>query len=190
MDWTLAFLTLNVIGIAANLDNTTVGIAYGTKGLRVPYWVNFIINIMGYGFAFVGGLFGQMITRIVSVEQTKWIACIVLVSIGLYFLYQGYLAPRLFASRAQPPAMLRPGWRQAIALGFALSASNLVTSFGATVADYANIWWTSISIALWGYILFWLGNIIGIGVFARLFGKYSALAAGIALILVGIVQVR
>lgn len=189
MDWTTAFLTLNVIGIAANLDNTTVGIAYGTRGLRIPYWVNFIINIMGYGFAFVGGLFGQIISRMVSVQETNWIACAVLVSIGLYFLYHGYLAPRLFASRTHV-TVLRPGWRQALVLGFALSASNLVTSFGATVANYANVWWTSISIALWGYILFWLGNLIGIGVFARLFGKYSSLAAGVILILIGLMQIR
>lgn len=151
--------------------------------------MNLIINIMGYGFAFLGGLFGEIIARIVSVQETKWIACTVLVSIGLYFLYHGYLAPRLFASRTHTD-VLRPGWRQAIVLGFALSASNLVTSFGATVANYANVWWTSISIALWGYLLFWLGNIIGIGFFARLLGKYAPLAAGVILILVGLVQVR
>ncbi|WKB36012.1 manganese efflux pump [Terrilactibacillus sp. S3-3] len=80
-------------------------------------------------------------------------------------------------------------WKQGIILGFALSFTNVAVGFGVTVSNASTVWITALSISVWGYLMIWLGNIVGIGVIARLLGKYSSFAAGLLLILVGIRQV-
>ncbi len=188
MSWFSAFITANLIGIGSNFDNCGTGIAYGSDKIRFPHWVNAIANMVGFCTALLGAYAGEVISRYLTVTEAEWAAFGVLICIGLFFWYAGYVHP-LVSRQKQKMKIKKPGWKEGIILGLALSFTNVASGFGATVANAASLWATVASIAIWGYIMIWLGNWIGIGFIARLLGKYSSFAAGLLLILVGIHQV-
>lgn len=188
MGWLSAFITVNLIGIGTNFDNCGTGIAYGSDKIKFPHWVNAIVNMVGVCTALLGAYAGQVISHYITDYQAEWAACIVLVCIGLFFWYSAYVHP-LISKQKKKMQIKKPGWKDGIILGLALSFTNVASGFGATVADEATIWTTVSAITIWGYIMIWLGNVIGMGVIARLLGKYSSLAAGLMLILVGVHQI-
>jgi putative Mn2+ efflux pump MntP len=188
MGWLSVFVSANLSGIGSNLDNCGAGIAYGSDRIEIPHWVNGIVNAVGFGTALLGAYAGKVISHFLTASQADWAACIVLVCIGLFFWYAAYVHP-LVSKQRQTVQIKKPGWKDAIILGFALSFTNVASGFGATVANAATIWATTAAITIWGYIMIWLGNKIGIGFLSRLLGKYSSLAAGLMLILVGVHQV-
>ncbi|QSO46078.1 manganese efflux pump MntP [Alicyclobacillus mengziensis] len=188
MNWLSAFITANLIGIGSNFDNCGTGIAYGSDKIKFPHWVNAIVNAIGFSTAILGAYAGKATSDFLTVSQAQWAACVVLVCIGLFFWYGGYIHP-LVSKHKQKIQTKTPGWKEGVILGLALSFTNVASGFGATVANATTLWSSVISITLWGYIMIWLGNTVGIGVIARLLGKYSSLAAGLMLILVGVHQV-
>lgn len=188
MNWMHAFLTANLIGIGSNLDNSSIGIAYGSKNVRFPHWVNVVSNVIGGGTALIGAYAGDTISRYLTPHEAEWAACVVLVTIGLFFWYSGYIHPLLSKGKSHI-SIKQPGWREGVFLGFALSFTNLASGFGATVAHASTISATVVSITVWGFILIWLGNVLSLGFIARVLGKYASLISGCLLVLVGIHQV-
>lgn len=188
MGWLSAFVTANLIGIGSNFDNSGVGIAYGSDKIRFPHWVNAIVNVVGFCTALLGAYAGEVISHYLTVNEASWASCIVLVCIGLFFWYSGYVHPLLSRHRLKMQ-IKKPGWREGIILGFALSFTNVASGFGATVSNASTIWATTAAITIWGYIMIWLGNVVGIGLLARLLGKYSSFVSGLVLVLVGIHEV-
>jgi putative Mn2+ efflux pump MntP len=188
MTWFTAFIIVNLIGIGSNLDNTSVGMAYGIAKIRLPHWVNFIINFLGFFTAFLGAYLGEIISQYTSENTAQLVSCVVLCGVGLFILYTAYLHP-LISKETSPLKLEKPGFKQAILLGLGLSFSNIASGFGATMSNSLSLWATVFSISVWGYIMIFLGNIIGIGVVSRLLGEYSSLVAGFLLIGVGIGQI-
>jgi putative Mn2+ efflux pump MntP len=188
MGWLSAFITANLIGIGSNFDNCGTGIAYGCDKIKFPHWVNAIVNAIGFCTALLGAYVGKVISHYLTAKQADWSACIVLICIGLFFWYSKYVHPRISRKHEQMQIQ-KPGLKQGIIFGFALSFTNVASGFGATVSNAATIWATVLSITLWGYIMIWFGNVVGIGFLARWLGKYSSFVAGLLLILVGIHQV-
>ncbi|GMA64556.1 manganese efflux pump [Alicyclobacillus fastidiosus] len=176
LGWLSPFITANLIGFGSNLDNCSVGIAYGSNKIKFPHWVNAIVNAVGFFTTLLGAYTGEIISHYLNQSQASWSSCIVLVCIGVFFWYSAYIHPR-------------NSQKQGLVLGLALSFTNLVTGFGATFSNAASFWATVASVTVWGYIMIWVGNIVGIGVLARLLGKYSSFVAGFLLISVGINQV-
>lgn len=188
MGWLSAFITANLIGIGSNFDNCGTGIAYGSDKVKFPHWVNAIVNAVGFVTALLGAYAGKVVSHYLTISEAEWAACIVLVCIGLSFWYAGYLHP-LVSGQKQKMQIKKPGWKEGIVLGLALSFTNVASGFGATVSNASSIWGTVAAITIWGYIMTWLGNVVGIGIIARLLGKHSSFFAGLLLILVGIHQV-
>ncbi|MCL6443466.1 MAG: hypothetical protein K6T83_08425 [Alicyclobacillus sp.] len=183
-----AFIMANLIGIASNLDNTSIGIAYGASKIRFPHKVNAVINLVGCCMAWIGACAGEITSRYITPSQAAWASCGVLVCIGLFFWYSAYLHPRL-THQQRGLQIKQPGWKEGLLLGLALSVTNGTSGFGATVASAATVWATVASITVWGYILIWLGNAIGIGILARMMGKYASFGAGLLMIAVGLHQI-
>ncbi|WP_026963138.1 manganese efflux pump MntP family protein [Alicyclobacillus herbarius] len=193
MDWWSLFLTINLIGIGSNLDNWGVGMAYGGNKVKFPYWVDAVVNLVGFFTALIGACAGAIISRYLPVTAAQWVACIALSAIGVYFWYTAYNRRRTSTHKQptdkQPTKVEELGLKQAIFLGLALSFTNVASGFGATVAHAGEVWLSVFSITVWGFIMIWLGNVIGIGVVSRFLGRYASLAAGLLLIVAGLHQV-
>lgn len=87
-----SILLILAIGIASNLDNAGIGISYGVRKIRISLIPNFMIALMGFLLALLGGLFGNLISLWLTPFICQFISMIVLVSIGVYVLGQQYLA--------------------------------------------------------------------------------------------------
>lgn len=188
MGWLSALITVNLIGVSSNFDNTGVGIAYGSDQIKFPHWVNAIINIVGGITAFIGGYLGDVISQFVGVKPAGWLACFALGGIGFFFWYASYIHPMISKSKS-PIRIPTPGFRQSILLGLAMSLDNIVLGFGATVSNIASMWAESLSIAVLGYVMLWFGHRVGIGILSKFLGRYSAFIAGLILVMVGIYQI-
>ncbi|MFB5189923.1 manganese efflux pump MntP [Alicyclobacillus fastidiosus] len=188
MGWLSAFMIANLIGIGSNFDNCSTGIAYGSHKLKFPHWVNAVVNAIGFSTSLLGAYMGTFISRYLTPESAAWAACVALICIGLFFWYAAYIHP-VVSKRGRQINIKRPGCKEGVILGFALSATNVVSGFGATVSHSATVWVTAITISIWGYIMIWVGNVIGIGILSKFLGSYSSLISGLILILVGLHQV-
>lgn len=185
MTWWHTLLAAALIGMATNFDNTGVGVAYGAVKVRIPHWVNAVINAIGLIFASVGAFAGDFMSRFLSNQVATWLSASVLVTVGLAGWYIAYVHHRIFPNR-EPIRLRQPGWHEAVVLGFALSVTNLVKSFSFTVSDTAMLWPTIIGVTVVGYLAIWVGNIVGVGLLARWLGKYAAFIAGLILIGIGV----
>lgn len=188
MHWINGIVIATLIGIGSNLDNSGVGLAYGTEKIRFPHRINGIVNSIGLITALLGASLGTVISRIISPHVSAFASAIALSGIGVFILYLTYIHPLVSGSQ-ELKKLEAPSVRQGLLLGVALSFSNLASGFGATVTNSSSIWLTVGSITLWGYFMIWLGNILGIGFLAKVLGKYSSVFAGLLLIAVGIHQV-
>lgn len=188
MDWFRFFLMANLIGISSNLDNTSVGFAYGLKNIRFPFWVNVMINFIGFCTALIGAYLGSFLSRYISPGEAEWASFGILCGVGMFILYSEYVHPLIFGKKREIKIQ-KLGIRQGIFLGVTLSFTNIVTGFGTTIANQSFIWPIVFSIAVWGYIAIWFGNTIGNGWISKLLGNYSSLVAGLLFIGVAFRQI-
>ena len=82
-----------LIGIASNLDNAGVGIAYGIRKIRISWFNNFIIAFLGFIY-FISWIFGNWIALFISEFTANLIGAIVLGIIGVFILCQPFLGQR------------------------------------------------------------------------------------------------
>jgi putative Mn2+ efflux pump MntP len=188
MTWINSFIIANLIGIGSNLDNSSVGMAYGIKNIKFPHRVNFIINVVGLIISLLGAFMGTFISRYTSKNTSQLVSCLVLCGVGLYILYTAYLQPFISKETSQQFKLENPGFKQGILLGFGLSFSNFASSLSATVSNSVSLWTTVLSISAWGYFMILFGNYIGIGFISRFLGKYSSMVSGFLLIGIGLLQ--
>ncbi|MCL6593948.1 MAG: manganese efflux pump [Alicyclobacillus sp.] len=186
MNWTdiaAALMLVNLIGISSNLDNTGVGVAYGITQVRFPHRINLVVNLIGFGFAWIGAAFGAFLSQWLTPVITQVMAFTVLSCLGWTMLLLQSLRPSC-TSASWP----HPTWREGILLGVALSATNLASSIGASVTIHLSTWVIALSIAVWGYVALWLGNRLGTSWLSRWLGDYGGVVAGLLMIGLGVHQ--
>lgn len=89
---TASLFSIFLIGIASNLDNAGVGIAYGIRKIRISWFNNFIIAFFGFLFALLAGFFGSWISLFISDFIANLIGALVLGIIGVFVLCQPLLS--------------------------------------------------------------------------------------------------
>jgi putative Mn2+ efflux pump MntP len=189
MHWLSSFIIANLIGLGSNLDNCGVGVAYGTEQIKIQHWVNAMINTVGLCAALFGTYAGNLCSLYISEAVAKWVACLILCAIGAFSLFSAYVPPQFSSHHVRLIHLQNPGFRQGVILGLALSPTNFAIGFSATVANAAAVWTTVSSIAVWGYIMVWLGNTVAIRFISMFVGKNPSLVAGLLLIGVGLHQI-
>ena len=90
---TAGLFSIFLIGIASNLDNAGVGIAYGIRKIRISWFNNFIIAFLGFIY-FISWIFGNWIALFISEFTANLIGAIVLGIIGVFILCQPFLGQR------------------------------------------------------------------------------------------------
>ncbi|GIN91319.1 sporulation protein [Siminovitchia terrae] len=187
MDFLSTIIMINLVGIGANLDNSSIGMAYGIEKVHFPHRVNFIVNVIGFISALIGTYAGKSLSQITPYQFGAISSCIVLSSLGCFILYSNYIHP--YTTQKKELKLQRPNLRMGIYLGLGLSISNAFSGLGVGLADTANMWWIALSITVWGYLLIWFGNLFGAKIIVRRLGKHSSFVAGLLLIIIGIKQI-
>lgn len=182
-----SLMSMVAIGVASNLDNAGVGVAYGIKRIRFSFLSNFIIALMGFVLTFVGGIFGNWISLWLPTIICNVIGMIVLVIIGIWVLSQPLMAKK---SEKMPSrdGSKTVGTTESIILGITLSINNLAGGFDAGII-HLNIWAISSISGLFSYICIGLSAFIGAKFAAQRLGQSASFISGVLLILVGLHQV-
>ena len=154
-----------LIGIASNLDNAGVGIAYGIRKIRISWFNNFVIAFLVFIY-FISWIFGNWISLFISEFTANLIGAIVLGIIGVFILCQPFLGQRnpvgskdgnvLMGILRDPEKADFDGsktisFSEAIVLGIALSINNIAGGFDAGVTNL-NLWLTATISGVFSFI--------------------------------------
>ncbi|KFM99076.1 sporulation membrane protein YtaF [Bacillus clarus] len=199
---TAGLFSIFLIGMASNLDNAGVGIAYGIRKIQISWFNNFIIAFFGFLFTLLAGFLGNWISLFISEFTANLIGAIVLSVIGVFILCQPFLNKQeeeqgkddsVFMGILRNPEKAdfdgskTISFSEALVLGVALSINNIAGGFDAGVTNL-NLWWTAIISGVVSFICISGFSYVGKRFLAEYLGKWATIIAGVLLILIGIDQ--
>lgn len=199
------WLAILAIGLASNLDNAGVGIAYGVRKIRIPWYSNLAMSIISALGALLFGLFGNVIAFYVRPWVSHLVGSAVIISVGIWVLLQAYkeadAARTVCDSSGSFSRLLRNpeeadkdssqsiSLNESIILGAALAMNAFAGGFSAGVI-HLNIWFTALSVGIFSYLLSTLSTWFGEKYAAEKLGGRATIISGILLILIGICQLK
>jgi putative sporulation protein YtaF len=192
-----------LIGIASNLDNAGVGIAYGVRGIRISNSANIMIAAISFLMTLLSGVAGAWIAMYISTFVSHLIGAIVIVSVGIYVLYQPFRKLKKTESQINENLIQRIlrqpeeadldrsktiSFRESLILGSALGINALAGGFDAGVT-HLNVGYTSIAVGFFSFVVLGLTDYIGRNYIAVKFDRLATILSGILLILLGLYQI-
>lgn len=191
-------VTLILIAIASNLDNGGVGIAYGVRNISIPLWANGMIAIISFLFTAFAGFFGQYLARFLSPAIGNLVGTGVLVSVGLWVLYQPFRKRKKHGKNRVTQILQDPekadwdgsqsiGFWESFVLGIALAVNALAGGFDAGVTGL-NVMMAALAIGGCSFLFLGGAAYVGKKYMACKLGDRATIIAGILLILIGFHQ--
>ncbi|WP_346779346.1 sporulation membrane protein YtaF [Paenibacillus brevis] len=199
----LSLLAAIIIGLASNLDNAGVGIAYGVRKIHIPWFSNLMIAVISFLATLLSGMFGNWLALWIHPWIGQWIGTIVIVSVGVWVLLQPYVEKKQ-AMRERDASVLTRLLRnpeeadrdssktlslgESVLLGLALAMNALAGGFNAGIT-HLNIWLTSLFVGVFSYLLLAFCAGLGEKYAADKLGSRATVISGLLLILIGIHQI-
>lgn len=195
-------VTIIIIGIASNLDNAGVGIAYGVRKIHVSWTSNFIIAFISFMASLFAGLIGVWISHWIPPFIGNLIGTIVIISVGIWVLLQPFLEKKTLPQekgnlithilhhpeKADLDQSQSISFSESILLGTALAMNALAGGFDAGVTK-ESVLATSFSVGIFSFLFLGLAAYVGERYVADKLGEKATVTAGILLILIGIHQI-
>ncbi|MBD3921952.1 manganese efflux pump [Paenibacillus sp. PR3] len=201
------WITIVVIGIAANIDNLGVGITFGARSTRVPLVSNLFIAVLSAGAAFVTMTVGALLSQLFPVVWGNIIGGLILVALGGWGIRTqlvnqtvGQAETREHGAGAAPDNSTGTEAEQSdqeehivsraesLSIGLALSINSMASSFGAGVSGVSPLL-CSISIGLFSLLTVEAGVRIGFKFAHSPLGKYAGIIGCVLLILIGCYEI-
>ncbi|MUG45950.1 sporulation membrane protein YtaF [Paenibacillus woosongensis] len=197
-----SLLAIIAIGVASNLDNAGVGIAYGVRKIHIPWYSNLTIAFISFLATLVSGLFGNLISTWMPLWIGQLIGTIVIIGVGVWVLVQPYVekkpTPKTSSSNSLTRLLQNPeeadadsskslSLPESIVLGIALAMNALAGGFNAGITQL-NVWYTSLSVGLFSFILLALCAGFGEKFAAEKLGHRATVVSGLLLIFIGFRQ--
>jgi putative sporulation protein YtaF len=192
-----------LIGIASNLDNAGVGIAYGVRGIRISKSANFMIAMISFLMTLLSGIVGAWLSMYISSFVSHLIGAVVIVSVGIYVLYQPFrkrttvvistnhnLIQRILQQpeEADLDQSKTISFKESLILGIALGINALAGGFDAGVT-HLHVLSTSVAVGFFSFTVLGLTDYVGRKYFAVKFDRLATTLSGILLILIGLYQI-
>lgn len=186
-----------LIGIAGNLDNLGVGVAYGARSIGIPALPNLFIALVAALGAFLMGYAGFGIGVALSPEVANVTGALCIIGVGVWVLW-----PRRAQGTAGDPARDPIGLihnperadedssgdislMESLALAVALGINAWAGGLGGGLVGVPP-WALALTTGLFSYLTLWAGEHLGRRTVGHLLGERASLAAGLLLILIGI----
>ena len=161
----MQWLTILLIGIAANIDNLAISVSYGLKLKKIPFLYNFIISIISIEFAFFSITAGSFLSNYFSQSIANFTGGFLI--IGPWRMVYQYHRPYSLKINQPEQKITRPvlsnldktkkiTLKESIFLGFVLSLNCLTIGFGAGITGVSPLF-TSISIGVFSLISISIG---------------------------------
>ncbi|VDG99064.1 putative sporulation protein YtaF [Lysinibacillus sphaericus] len=187
----MQWIMILFLGIAANLDNLGIGLAYGIQKTKIPLRSNVTIALVSMIVTYFAMVTGDRLSTYISVWTADLIGGLLLSSIGIWMLLQ--------PKPVQPNPFENPtvadidgdriiSIREALPLGFLLSANCLAAGFGMGVSG-SSMLGTISSVGFFSFITIGASHRFGSLLARTWIGKYPAGIAGGLLIVIGLVEI-
>jgi putative sporulation protein YtaF len=196
------FLSILLIGLAANLDNLGISVSYGLRSTKIPFISNLTIAVVSMIFAYLSIIAGKFISIFISIGIANFVGGLIIIGIGVKCVVDSFSVKSAssevkidsnYAHVISHPVSADVNQdkvisvKESIFLGFALAINCLVMGLGAGITGVSPIL-TTLSIGLFSLLSIWCGINLGNKICGKNIGKYSNLVAGILLILIGIYE--
>ncbi|WP_107947274.1 manganese efflux pump [Lysinibacillus parviboronicapiens] len=185
------WITIILIGIAANLDNLGIGLAYGVKNMRIPVLSNAVIAIMSMIVTYVAVTAGSTVIAYISAHTANLLGSLLLCVIGVWTIMSNRFSRKGIMSNAElfdEDKNYVISFREAITLGFVLSANCLAGGI-AIGANGISAIWTVLSIGTFSFLSVAIGSHFGALLTKTFIGKYSTAISGWLLIIIGVFEI-
>jgi putative sporulation protein YtaF len=192
-DWVIVI----TLGIASNLDNAGVGVAYGIRNIRIPVLQNFIIALISLAATLFGGFFGRWISLWLTPFMGSLVGAVVIIAVGVWVLLQPFLktdgGSNVISRILRNPEAAdlnkdkEIGIGESIILGIALAMNALVGGFDAGISKIS-VLATTIAVGVCSFVLLGAAEYLGRSYAAEKLGSRASMLAGVLLILIGIHQ--
>jgi putative sporulation protein YtaF len=199
------WLTILFIGIAANLDNLGIGVSYSLKSTRIPFVSNLLIAVVSMVAAYLSITAGSLVSQFISLSIANFVGGFLLIFLGFKCIIESFKQEKETATVAvhsnskMTKVMKEPdaldlnndkviSWKESILLGLALAINCLALGLGAGITGVSPLFAT-ISIGIFSILTIAGGTLVGSKLCDSGIGKYSNLAAGLMLVLIGIYEI-
>ncbi len=103
-------MTILALALSCNLDNIIVGLAYGTRRIRLPLESNLLIALITSGGTLITMLLGQALVGLyLDTRIANYLGAGIIIIAGLYVLAQSFRQRGDTGSTLQEPAPLQTG---------------------------------------------------------------------------------
>lgn len=196
-------LQVLLIGVASNLDNLAVGVAYGIRRISVPTLPNLTIAAIAFAFSAISAVAGAELGHYLPPRLADVLGALIIIGIGVWMLPLRGRAP----VAAPPPASRRPSvmtilrepeladrdhsheisLSESLLLGVALSINCLTNGVPAGLWKL-NAWHVATCNAVMSFATLWFGVQFGKRYGAHWLGRKADAISGGLLILLGLHQ--
>jgi putative sporulation protein YtaF len=209
-------LTAFLIALSCNLDNVGVGISYGARGIRIPFYTNLYIALLTAAGTCLAMILGEQTFSLISPKIGAILGGAILLVMGAWVILQ----ETCFRDRrSQGPRPADPGkdstpksfWRRLLStldnpaladldqsghidlkegtlLGLALLLNNLPNGVAAAMIKLP-VALTTLAVGVLSLLTFWLGLSFGRHIEARWNGKWVWVTSGLILMGLGCIEI-
>lgn len=184
------WVTIILVGMAANLDNLGIGLAYGVKKMKIPFTSNMTIAIVSMIVTYLSVLLGGVLIEFISQHKANVVGSILLCGIGLYTIFSNKFAcakSEENLERIDKDQNNIISIKEAFVLGLILSLNCIAGGIGIGANGISAIF-TVISIGFFSILTFAIGGHFGLILSKTFIGKNSTLLSGMILIGIGIFE--
>lgn len=193
-------LSILLFALTSNIDNFTVGLAYGIKKIKVSISSNILIAFISALGTFISMSAGLIISKFIPMDISNILGAGIIVLIGLWFIKDFFTKKNSKVSTDnQLISVLNNPYeadtdnsgyidiKESITLAFALTINNLGLGIGASITGL-NIMYTTLVTFIFSILTISLGSLLGNSYLSKMFGKYAPLISGIIMVLLGVYE--
>jgi putative sporulation protein YtaF len=185
-----------LIGIAGNLDNLGVGVAYGVRRIGIPFRSNLFIAVVAAVGTVLTAYAGMGISRVLQPAFANVIGAGVIIAVGVWVLWPRRPA-KPEADRQDAIGLVHhPEQADADLSGDISLAESIALSVGLGINAWAgglggglvglSPWLLALSTGLFSFVTLWAGEHLGRRALGGWLGPKATIAAGVLLILIGL----
>jgi len=191
-----ALILAVLIGIAGNLDNLGVGVAYGVRKIGIPFRSNLFIAVVAALGTFLVAYAGLGIGHVLSQGVANDIGAGVIIAVGVWVLWPRKIPEPAGTSQNAIGLVHHPEHADVDLSGDISIAESLALSVGLGINAWAGgfggglvglpPWLLAISTGLFSFATLFAGEHLGRRALGGWLGPKATIAAGVLLILIGI----
>ena len=181
------WITIILFGIAANLDNLGIGLAYGVNKTKVPLTSNFTIAAISMIVTYLSIVIGSTLIEFIAPDKANFVGNLLLCVIGLYTIISYKLSSTENLDGIDKDRNNIISFREALMLGLILSINCLGSGIAIGVNGISAIW-TVIFVGFFSILTFAIGGHFGLLLSKTIIGKYSTIISGMILIFIGLFE--